>query len=461
MVFSSTVFLFAYLPLVLLGYYLLGRRAQIYYLFALNLVFYGWGEPVYVLLMVFSIAMNYAFALAIVRWPKHKKLFLIFCVAINLGILGYYKYTNFFMDNLSAVIPALRSVSIPDVILPIGISFYTFQCMSYVIDVYRGDVDAQKNPFLFGTYVALFPQLIAGPIVRYSDVNKELIHRTITVSDIDAGLKRFIVGMGKKLLLANAMGQLWEQLAASPAQNGIAGSWVGIIAYTFQIYFDFSGYSDMAIGLGRMLGFHFLENFNYPYIAQSITDFWRRWHISLSSWFREYVYIPLGGNRRGLPRQLINISIVWLLTGLWHGASWNFVLWGLYFAVLLILEKTFLLNLLKKAPRFLRHLYALTFIVLGWALFYFTDAASLFAFLKTLFTGTQAFGADALRLFAAYLPTMALCVLASTPLCASLWKKLPQRARDFLEPVGALALMIWCVAAITGQSDNPFIYFRF
>jgi len=263
--------------------------------------------------------------------------------------------------------------------------------------------------------------------------------------------------------LANAMGQLWESLAAAPAQNGILGSWVGIIAYTFQIYFDFSGYSDMAIGLGRMLGFHFLENFNYPYIAQSITDFWRRWHISLSSWFRQYVYIPLGGNRRGLKRQLINIAIVWLLTGLWHGASWNFVLWGAYFGVLLVLEKTFLLRLMERVPQAVRHLYALIFIVLGWALFYFTDSASLFAFLKTLVSGTQAFGADALRLFVAYLPTMLLCALASTPLAASLWRRLPvsDTVRITLESAGALVLFVLCCAAILGQTYNPFIYFRF
>ena len=463
MVFSSVVFLFAYLPLVLLGYYLLGKKAQIYYLFVLNLVFYGWGEPLYVLLMIVSILLNYGFALAIKKRPRCRKLWLVSSIVVNLGILGYFKYTNFFVDNLSVLIPALRNLSIPEVVLPIGISFYTFQCMSYVFDVYLGDVEAQKNPLLFGTYVALFPQLIAGPIVRYRDVNEELKNRTITLTDIDAGLKRFIVGLGKKVLLANAMGQLWESLAAAPAQNGVLGSWVGIIAYTFQIYFDFSGYSDMAIGLGRMLGFHFLENFNYPYIAQSITDFWRRWHISLSSWFRQYVYIPLGGNRKGLKRQLLNLLIVWLLTGLWHGASWNFVLWGLYFAVLLVVEKTFLLRILSKTSRAVRHLYALFFIVLGWALFYFTDSASLFAFLKTLVSGTQAFGANALRLFIAYLPTMLVCALASTPLAASLWRKLPvsDTLRIPLESVGALVLFLLCCAAILGQTYNPFIYFRF
>ncbi|MDR1060031.1 MAG: MBOAT family protein [Clostridiales bacterium] len=487
MVFSSVIFLFAFLPAALLGYYLIPARWQLYFLLAANLFFYGWGEPVYILLMMFSIALNYAGAMLISRFPAKKKPALALTVAANLLLLGYYKYAAFAIGNAALLFPQLKALGAPDILLPVGISFYTFQCMSYVIDVYRGDVPAQANPFLFGTYVSLFPQLIAGPIVRYSDVMLEMEHRVVNFAIVSDGIKQFAVGLAKKLLLANAMGQMWESLngAASAAAgaaaagggigltgaadsllgggNGLVGAWVGAIAYSFQIYFDFSGYSDMAVGLGKMMGFRFPQNFNYPYIAGSITDFWRRWHITLSTWFRMYVYIPLGGNRAGPRRQILNLLVVWFLTGLWHGASWNFVVWGLYFCALLIAEKLFLGRLLDRAPAAVRHLYALFFVVFGWVLFYFTDFSALASYAAGMFAWTRAgaFSPDALRVTLAYLPMLAICAVAATPLPKALLGRMAPRGRAAWEAAGSIALLALCAAAVTSQSYNPFIYFRF
>ena len=347
LVFSSNVFLFAYLPAVLLLYYLCPRRWRNLLLFVVSLVFYGWGEPVYLALMLFTIALNYLGGLLIDRYrsrAKRAKRLLALTVVLNLALLGFFKYTGFVLESLKSLIPGMSSLAVPEIALPIGISFYIFQSMSYTIDVYRRDAPVQRDPIGFGAYVSMFPQLIAGPIVKYKDVAEQLSCRRETVEKFASGVSVFIIGLGKKLLLANQMGLLWENLSSS---GGTVSAWVGMLAYTLQIYFDFSGYSDMAIGLGRMLGFEFLKNFDYPYISRSITEFWRRWHISLSTWFREYVYIPLGGNRRGLRRQLLNIFIVWALTGLWHGASWNFVLWGLYYGIWLSLES----RAWKKYPR--------------------------------------------------------------------------------------------------------------
>ena len=333
MLFSSNLFLFVYLPVVLLTYYLVPRVLRNPVLLLFSLLFYGWGEPVYLFLMIGDILLNYICGYWIHRHQLQGRKgtgILVVGVVLNLLLLGYFKYANFIFGSL-----------VPAVSLPIGISFYIFQSMSYIIDVYREDAPVQKNPLSFGTYVTLYPQLIAGPIVRYADVAQQIDHRRETVSDFASGVMLFMVGLGKKVLLANPMGALCEQIIG---QSGTAAAWVGILAYTLQIYFDFSGYSDMARGLGRMLGFEFLPNFDYPYISRTVTEFWRRWHISLSTWFKEYVYIPLGGNRKGLGRQILNIAIVWALTGFWHGASWNFLLWGLYYAVLLIVEKSFLLT---------------------------------------------------------------------------------------------------------------------
>lgn len=464
MVFSSITFLFVFLPIVLAGYYLLPRRWRFAFLLLTSLVFYAWGEPVYVFLMMGSILLNWGIGLIMERHPAAKKTWMIIAVVIDLLMIGVFKYTAFLLNTASALVPALSGIGSVDIRLPIGISFFTFQIMSYVIDVYRGDADTQHNIIKFGTYVSMFPQLIAGPIVRYVDIEAQLTEQRLSVKRFSMGIRLFLIGLGKKLLLANAMGVLWAELSASPGSNGILGSWIGLIGYTFQIYFDFSGYSDMACGLGEMLGFTFVQNFRFPYISDSITEFWRRWHISLSTWFREYVYIPLGGNRKGLSRQVLNIFIVWFLTGLWHGASWNFVLWGLYFGVLLMLEKAFLLKALQKVPAVIRHLYALFFIVLGWGIFYFTDFAAMGGFLRTLFTvGDAGLISDrALAYVAGFLPWLVVCGVASTPLVGRIAARIDRtRAGGVIKLVAFALLFLLCVAALASQSYNPFIYFRF
>ena len=460
MLFSSNVFLFAFLPTVLAVYYLVPRVLRNPVLFLVSLVFYGWGEPVYLLLMLAVILLNYGFGLwiwALRRKGKGAKAVLAAGVAANLLLLGYFKYASFLMSAISTVIPGLQRISVPQVELPIGISFYIFQSMSYIIDIYRDDAPVQKNPLTFGTYVALFPQLIAGPIVRYRDVAQQLSSRRENLNDFSSGVLLFIVGLSKKVLLANPMGEAWLQLQC---ETGLAAAWIGLAAYTLQIYFDFSGYSDMARGLGRMFGFEFLENFRYPYISVSVTEFWRRWHISLSTWFREYVYIPLGGNRRGKGRQLLNLLIVWFLTGLWHGASWNFALWGLYYAVLLILEKLFLLRVLEKLPKPARHLYTLLVVMIGWALFYFEDLGDLGEFMGRLWIPVPA-SSGSLPLIASFLPLMAVAAFAATPIPASLAVKRDTPALRFVKAAAAACALLLCVGALASQSYNPFIYFRF
>ena len=460
MVFSSNIFLFFFLPITLALYYLTPRRGRNLTLLLTSLVFYGWGEPVYLLLMVFTILLNYFCGLWIAARQargRSAKAALTVSVVLNLALLGTFKYAGLFARSLR-LLPGLGGLPVPALVLPIGISFYIFQSMSYVIDLYRGRASLQRSPLRFGAYVAMFPQLIAGPIVRYRDVAEQLESRRENLPQFAAGVSLFIIGLSKKLLLANPMGALWENLQAQP---GCLSAWCGMFAYTLQIYFDFSGYSDMAIGLGRMLGFEFLKNFDYPYISRSVTEFWRRWHISLSTWFREYVYIPLGGNRRGLRRQLLNLLIVWALTGLWHGASWNFLLWGLYYAVLLIAEKLFLGRLLERLPGLLRTLLVLLAVALGWMLFYFEDSAALFAFLGRLFR-PEASGLPALHRILAYLPTALIAALCATPLPARLWARLRQRPWADWGRIPALgALLLLCIAALASQSYNPFIYFRF
>ena len=464
MVFSSVTFLFAFLPATLLGYYVLPRRWRIAFLLLVSLVFYAWGEPVYVLLMMGSILVNWCIGLLMARWERRKKALLILAVVIDLAMLAVFKYASFLLRTAAALVPAIAGNAAPDIRLPIGISFFTFQILSYIIDVYRGDAKTQRNLVRFGAYVSMFPQLIAGPIVRYTDIEAQLERQTLSVDRFAGGIRLFIIGLAKKLLLANAMGTFWTEMSAAPGENGLLGAWVGLIAYAFQIYFDFSGYSDMACGLGEMLGFTFVQNFRYPYISTSITDFWRRWHISLSTWFREYVYIPLGGNRRGLARQILNIFVVWLLTGLWHGASWNFVLWGLYFGVLLMLEKLFLLRALERVPAWVRHVYALFFIVLGWGIFYFTDFTAMGAYLSSLFTvGSSGLLSTHARAWViGFLPWLAVCAVASTPLGARLAARMAcRRGFEMLRLAALIALFVLCVAALASQSYNPFIYFRF
>lgn len=466
MVFSSLLFLFIYLPIVLLIYYLVPRKARNLFLFVVNLIFYGWGEPIYVSLMIFSTILDYTCGYFIDKYKKQNrkniaKRFLILSIVVNLSLLGFFKYSDFFIR----IVNGIFNLSIPllHIALPIGISFYTFQTMSYSIDVYRDDAPVQKNVISFGTYVSLFPQLIAGPIVRYKDVAYQLDNRKENIDQFTHGVKLFCVGLGKKVLIANSMGALWDSIQATNTNNGFIGSWVGIIAYTFQIYFDFSGYSDMACGLGNMLGFEFLKNFNYPYISKSITEFWRRWHISLGTWFREYVYIPLGGNRKGIPRQILNLLIVWFLTGFWHGADINFILWGLYFGLILIIEKFVLKKVLAKVPSFIQHIYSLILIVLGWVLFYFTDLSQMWTFIKSMFSfGGTALGQEAGVLTLSYLPLLIVAIIASTPLSAKLYSKVENKKSIWIfETLFCLIILGLSTAALVTQSYNPFLYFRF
>lgn len=456
--------MFAYLPITLLAYYLVPRQGRNIFLFIVNLIFYGWGEPKLVLLMVFNIFFNYAGGWLVDKYradAKKKKLFLILTCVLDIGILAVFKYTGMITETLNM----LPFLNIPElqISLPIGISFYTFQTMSYVIDVYRDDAPVSKNFINFGTYVALFPQLIAGPIVRYRDVAEQLVNRRETLEMFTRGVKLFMVGLAKKVIIANTMGTLTTNIFATTDENGVVGTWVGMIAYTFQIYFDFSGYSDMACGLGNMMGFEFLKNFNYPYIAKSITDFWRRWHISLSTWFKEYVYIPLGGNRKGVKRQILNLLIVWGLTGLWHGAAYNFVLWGLYYGLLLILEKFVLKKYLDRLPSFVQHIYTLFIIIIGWGLFYFTDVGQLGEFMVDLFNfGNGICGNQAFNLIMSNLPMLIIAAVASTPLAATLYTRFEHtRFMWILETLYCMGVLAVSTASLVNQSYNPFLYFRF
>ncbi len=461
MVFSSNVFLFFFLPGTLLLYYLCPRRFRNLLLLAVSLLFYSWGEPVYLFLMLFTILLNYLSALLISRAQaagQSGKAALVLALVLNLGLLGFFKYAGFLVQSLNLLLPGKARLPVPQIPLPIGISFYIFQSMSYTVDVYRRQVASQKSLVAFGAYVSMFPQLIAGPIVRYRDVAEQLEKRRENLAQFASGVQIFLLGLAKKLLLANQMGALWEALKAD---GGTLSAWVCMFAYTLQIYFDFSGYSDMAIGLGRMLGFEFLKNFDYPYISRSITEFWRRWHISLGTWFREYVYIPLGGNRRGLGRQLLNLFIVWALTGLWHGASWNFVLWGLYYGVLLTLEKLFLLRRMEKLPGLVRAVLVVLAVSFGWVLFSFPEIKELGSFLARFLRLTGE-SIHTRNLILAYLPLMLTAALAATPLPARLAARLQgMRAWGWLRLGYLMALLLLCTAALASQSYNPFIYFRF
>lgn len=471
MVFSSVSFLFLFFPAVIALYYAVPRKFRAGVLLIFSLFFYACGEPKYSLIMLLSIAVNYLAGLLMTRFSTGaaKKTVLVFALILNLGALVYFKYTDFLLTNIGA----LFSLEIPalEIVLPIGISFYTFQGLSYVIDVYRGEVPVQKNPFYLALYISLFPQLIAGPIVRYSTIAEEIGNRRENLSDFAAGTRRFIFGLAKKMLLANTMGAIADQifdgeLSSLPAEL----AWLGAIAYSFQILFDFSGYSDMAIGIGRMFGFHFLENFDYPYISRSVTEFWRRWHISLSSWFRDYVYIPLGGNRVSKPRHICNIAIVWLLTGIWHGASWNFVLWGAYFGAILIVEKLFLLKWLERIPGFFRHVYALLLILFGWVIFRSADISSAGLYLSRMFQPDfQGPDPEFIYLLSNYKLAFAACLLAAVPVSGWLKKAVGRvknrPLREFLAyyPAGVFSLVLFALSVIylVNSTFNPFIYFRF
>lgn len=466
MVFSSTIFLCVYLPLVLLGYYICPKKGKNLFLLIVSLIFYAWGEPKYVFLMIFSILVNYVFGLLMDKHRENKKrlkLLLAISVIIDLGLLSVFKYTDFIITNINSVFGA--GFDLLNIALPIGISFYTFQAMSYTIDVYRDDVRVQRNLIDFGMYITMFPQLIAGPIVRYSDVQDQLAVRNVTTADFSEGIMRFVVGLGKKVLLANQMGAVWTQIYALGGDISALMAWTGAAAYTFQIYFDFSGYSDMAIGLGRMFGFKFPENFRYPYESVSITDFWRRWHITLSTWFKEYLYIPLGGNRRGLARQALNLLIVWTLTGFWHGAGWNFVMWGLYYFAILFIEKLFLLKALDKLPRLFRHAYALLLIVIGWVIFASDDVSVMLPYLGSMFGANGALGGMDVYTLLTRAALMVICCVASTELPRRLFVtaagKMNEKAAFTVKSVLTLALLALSVVFLIGDSYNPFLYFRF
>lgn len=454
-----------FLPFVLTLYYITPRRFRNLTLFIVDLVFYAWGEPWLVILMLFSILLNYTsgILIGINREKKGLARFIfILSVILNLGLLGFFKYAGFIGETLNMVMPFLN-IPILEIALPIGISFYTFQTMSYTIDVYKNTVKVQKNIITFGTYVSLFPQLIAGPIVRYEDVAEQLMHRKETLQGFTDGVKLFLIGLSKKVLLANEMGNLWDAVRESGTQSGALGSWVGIIAYTFQIYFDFCGYSEMAMGLGKMFGFDFLKNFDYPYISKNITEFWRRWHISLGTWFREYVYIPLGGNRKGLYRQIINIAVVWFLTGLWHGASWNFILWGLYFGVLLMIEKLFMLKVLKKAPAIISHIYSIIIIIFGWVLFYFENLNEMGIFLARMF-GSDGFmmSGDISVKIISYIPLLIVSAITSTPLISKLYHKIKSKPILYvIDNAGCVLALLLCTAALVSSDYNPFLYYKF
>ena len=461
MLFSSIPFLYYFLPAVLIAYFLAPQRLKNAVLLLFSLVFYGWGEPKLVFLMLFTIAVFYVCGLAIGQAKQHrwKKFWLTVSVVVSLGLLGVFKYADFFLSSVNAV----TGLGLPlrKLALPVGISFYTFQCLSYTVDVYRGTAAVQKDPVAFGAYVTLFPQLIAGPIVRYVDVARELEHRTHSWENLAYGLRRFLVGLGKKIILADNFALLMKLFRES-GEPSVLFYWMYAIAFLLNIYFDFSGYSDMAIGLGRIFGFHFLENFNYPYLSKSIAEFWRRWHISLGSWFRDYVYIPMGGNRVSRSRWVFNILTVWMLTGAWHGAAWNFVLWGLYYAVLLLMEKW--IPALQKLPRLLRHGYVLLATILGFVLFNAESLAQAGSDLTALFGfgGLPAVTPETLYYLRSYGPLFVLGFVGSTPVVKLAAQRVSEtRAGHVLELLVLAALLLVCTGYLVDGSFSPFLYFRF
>ena len=462
MVFSSIPFLFFFLPAVLLAYFLVPDRYKNGVLFVFSLLFYAWGEPVYIVLMLFSTAVDYVHGIWVDRYrdtPRKARWIVLSSVCINLGLLGFFKYADFLIQTVGQLFHmAVTPLHLP---LPIGISFYTFQTMSYTIDVYRGDAPVQRDIVAFGAYVSMFPQLIAGPIVRYQDVALQMQHRKHDVYQFAQGVQRFVSGLCKKVLLANNIGLVWEQVSRS-GQLSTLSAWLGIAAFAFQIYFDFSGYSDMAIGLGRMLGFSFPMNFDYPYTSQSVSEFWRRWHMTLGTWFREYVYIPLGGNRKGLRRTVCNLLVVWTLTGLWHGASWNFLLWGLYYGVLLILERLFLGRWLQRLPAALRHAYTMLCVLVGWVLFSFESLPAIGRYLRAMCFGAPLW--DNLGVYSLYtnaLLWIVLCICA-TPLMHRALNALSARRGGQVAVLGLYTvLLICCIAYLVDATYNPFLYFRF
>lgn len=468
MLFSSIVFLFTFLPAVMLLYYLLPVRFRNVILLLASLVFYAWGEPVYLFLMLLSILFNYFSGLDIARNLQDKraaKRSLVFNLIINLAVLGFFKYEGFVLDTLNGILPV--HISYHALPLPIGISFYTFQILSYIIDVYRGNVKVQTNLPNFALYVTMFPQLIAGPIVQYADVDEQLASREVSRTKFGEGSMYFIRGLAKKVLLANTSGMIFTEVSGLAKGNiAVMTAWLGAFAYMFQIYFDFSGYSDMAIGLGKMFGFEFNMNFNYPYVSKSITEFWRRWHISLSSWFRDYVYIPLGGNRVSKIKHIRNLLIVWFLTGLWHGAAWNFVAWGLYYGVILIIEKYLLSPVLDRLPDVVRHIYSIVLVVIGWVLFFSSSFGQAAAYIRVMFgAGAHGFAdRESMYLLTSNLILWLILIFGSTPLVHFRYEHMLRSKKwntTIINSVVYAALFIVCIAYLVTETYNPFLYFRF
>ena len=470
MLFSSLTFLFGFLPILLILYFILKKRKyKNIVLLIFSLIFYAWGEPKYIFLMLSTILIVYIFGILIDKFDKEnkkilKKISLIICIILVLGSLIFFKYSNFLIENVNLAFKA--KIKLLNIVMPIGISFYTFQILSYIIDLYNKKIKLQKNYFSLALYVSLFPQLIAGPIVRYETVEEEIDNRKETKEDVISGTKRFIIGLSKKVIIANQMALLADLIFNK--HNGAYGTtiiWLGTFAYTLQIYFDFSGYSDMAIGLGKIFGFHFLENFDYPYISKSVTEFWRRWHISLSTWFRDYVYIPLGGNRVNKFKWIRNIILVWLLTGLWHGAAWNFIIWGMYYGLLLLFEKLFFDRILKKLPTIINWLYTFIIVMIGWMIFRSNSLNELLLFIKTMFVYKQT---DWLTILADNLSTFnaLMFVLPAFILSFPILKKIKEKYSGktiykILKNILLLMLFIMCIVYLTSSSYNPFIYFRF
>ncbi|WMJ80154.1 MBOAT family protein [Clostridium sp. MB40-C1] len=468
MVFSSLIFIFLFLPITIAIYYIAPKFLRNFILFLASLVFYAWGEPVYILIMLFSTVFDYINALLIDKY-RHKKLIpkLVFInsVVVNLGILSFFKYYNFFIGNVNDLFGlSIASQKLP---LPVGISFYTFQTMSYVIDVYRNKVEVQRNIISFGTYVTMFPQLVAGPIVKYGDISKQINSRRESFDKFGEGAELFIIGLSKKVILANNIGILWDSVKATPiSQLSVLSAWLGVIAFTFQIYFDFSGYSDMALGLGKMFGFDLMINFNYPYISKSVTEFWRRWHISLGSWFREYVYIPLGGNKNGSLKQYRNLFIVWLLTGLWHGANWNFIFWGLYFGVLVTIEKIFLLRWLNKIPKLASRIYTMIIVIVGWAIFDIENITQCGKFIKTMFgfNGNVLLDKKSLYYLSSNIILFIILIICSTPIPKRIINSMKKRFKitgTISVSMINILLVFTATAYLVNESYNPFLYFRF
>ncbi|MGG2468180.1 MBOAT family O-acyltransferase [Paraclostridium bifermentans] len=468
MVFSSIVFLFTFLPITLILYYISPRKMKNIVLLLISLIFYAWGEPVYVFLMMFTTVFDYLIGLLINKYRRNKiksKRIFIFAVLVNLGILGFFKYYGFIIENINSVFSL--NIGYNQLPLPIGISFYTFQTLSYVIDVYLDKVKVQKSLISFGLYVTMFPQLVAGPIVRYTDIDYQLKHRTHSMNKFGEGVDRFIQGLSKKVLLANNIGMIFTSIQQYDASEiSVLTAWLAIAAYTLQLYFDFSGYSDMAIGLGKMLGFDFIENFNYPYISKSVTEFWRRWHISLGSWFREYVYIPLGGNRCSTIFQLRNLCIVWFLTGLWHGADWNFILWGLYYGLILIIEKFLLKDILERMPSFIQHIYTMVLVMIGWTFFGIESIQKSLEYIKVMFflNGNKIIDSTFIYYLHTNLILLIILILCSTPIVNKVFKKIIQNGRMegiTLAVTVQFVLLFLSIAYLVNETYNPFLYFRF